>query len=141
MKVKQNQTSFHGIYLNLTAHIFNQNISNYFNDFQNQDFSIFWLKWTQTIFWLKWTQTIFWLKWTQTMAMKQNQTFFHGIYSKSDTFLYQNQNFSSLWLKWTETMGMKQNQTFFHGTYSNLTLFFIGRKMLKYFNDFYNWHF
>ena len=41
MKMKQNQTSFHGIYLNLTAHIFNQNISNYFNDFQNQDFSIF----------------------------------------------------------------------------------------------------
>ena len=22
----------------------------------------------------------------------------------------------------------------------NLTLFFIGRKILKYFNDFYNWH-
>ena len=33
------------------------------------------------------------------------------------------------------------NQTFFHGTYSNLTLFFIGHKILKYFNDFYNWHF
>ena len=33
---------------------------------------------------------------------------------------------------------MKQNQTFFHETYSNLTLFFIGRKKLKYFNDFYN---
>ena len=38
-------------------------------------------------------------------------------------------------------MEMKQNQTFFHGTYSNLTSFFIGGKILKYFNDFYNWHF
>ena len=37
-------------------------------------------------------------------------------------------------------MELKQNQTFFQGTYSNLTLFFIGHKMLKYFNDFYNWH-
>ena len=36
---------------------------------------------------------------------------------------------------------MKQNQTLFHETYSNLTLFFIGRKILKYFKDFYNWHF
>ena len=35
-------------------------------------------------------------------------------------------------------MEMKQNQTFFHGTYSNLTLFFIGRKMLKHLNDFYH---
>ena len=31
----------------------------------------------------------------------------------------------------------------FHGIYSNLMLFFIGRKMLKYFNfnGFYNWDF
>ena len=29
-------------------------------------------------------------------------------------------------------MELKQNQTFFRGTYSNLTLFFIGRKILKY---------
>ena len=43
--------------------------------------------------------------------------------------------------KCTPTIGMKQNQTFFHRKYSNLTLFFIGRKMLKYFIDFYNWHF
>ena len=35
---------------------------------------------------------------------------------------------------------MKQNQTFFHGTYSNLTSFFIGWKILKYFNDLHNWH-
>ena len=39
------------------------------------------------------------------------------------------------------TMEMKQNQTFFHETYLNLTSFFIGRKILKYLNDFYNKHF
>ena len=32
------------------------------------------------------------------------------------------------------------NQTFFHGTCSNLISFFIGPKVLKYFNDFHNWH-
>ena len=37
-------------------------------------------------------------------------------------------------------MEMKQNQTFFHGKYSNLTSFFLGCKILKYFNDFYNCH-
>ena len=35
----------------------------YFNDLQNQNFSVLWLKWTQT------------------MEIKQNQTFFHGTYS------------------------------------------------------------
>ena len=35
-------------------------------------------------------------------------------------------------------MGMKKNQTFFHGTYSDLALFFIGRKIPKYLNDFYD---
>ena len=28
----------------------------------------------------------------------------------------------------------------FHGTFSNLASFFIGHKLLTYFNDFYNWH-
>ena len=37
--------------------------------------------------------------------------------------------------------GNETNHTFFHGTYSSLTKFFICYKMLKYFNDFYNWHF
>ena len=65
---------------------------------------------------------------------------------KSDTFFYQNilkyfndfqnQNFSILWLKWIQTMGMRQNRTFFQGSYSNLTLFFIGCKILKYFTDY-----
>ena len=38
------------------------------------------------------------------------------------------------------TMEMKQNEAFFHGTYSDLTSFFIGCKILKFINDFYNWH-
>ena len=35
---------------------------------------------------------------------------------------------------------MKQNKKLFHGTYSNVTSFFIGHKILKYLNDFYNCH-
>ena len=35
---------------------------------------------------------------------------------------------------------MKQNQTFFRGAYSNPTSVFIVHKILKYFNNFYNWH-
>ena len=27
-----------------------------------------------------------------------------------------------------------------HGTYSNLTSFFIGRKILKYFDEFHDWY-
>ena len=30
---------------------------------------------------------------------------------------------------------MKKNQAFFYGMYTNLTLFFIGRKILKDFNE------
>ena len=36
--------------------------------------------------------------------------------------------------------GNETKSDIFHGAYSNLTSFFIGRKILKYFNDFYNWH-
>ena len=38
MEMKQNQTSFHGTYLNLIAFFFCQNILKYFSDFQNQNF-------------------------------------------------------------------------------------------------------
>ena len=40
-----------------------QNILKYFNEFQNRNFSILWLNWTQTV------------------EIKQNQTFFQWIYS------------------------------------------------------------
>ena len=57
MEIKQNQTSFHGSF---SRHLFYQKILKYFNDVQNRNLSILWLKWTQTI------------------EMKQNQTFFQG---------------------------------------------------------------
>ena len=44
--------------------------------------------------------------------------------------------FLSFMTKVNQTMDVKQNQIYFHGTYSNLTLFFIGHKILKYSNDF-----
>ena len=46
---------------------------------------------------------------------------------------FQNWTLSVLWLQSTQTVAMKQNETFFHETYSNLTLFFIGHKILKLF--------
>ena len=36
---------------------------------------------------------------------------------------------------------IKQNPIFSHGTHSNVISFFIGCKILNYFNGFYNWHF
>ena len=105
-----------------------------FNDFQNRNFSVLWLKWIQT------------------MGMKQNQTFFHGTYSNLAPYLFyqnilkyfndfQNCNFSVLWLKWTQAMEMKQNQTFFLSTYSSLTKYLFYQNVLKCLNDFQNWHF
>ena len=35
--------------------------------------------------------------------------------------------------------GNETKQTFFHVKYSDLISFFIGPKILKYFNDFHNW--
>ena len=53
-----------------TISFFIKKILKYFNDFQNQNFSVLWLKWTQT------------------MEMKQNQTFFHGTYSNLTPYLF-----------------------------------------------------
>ena len=47
---------------------FYQSILKYLNDFQNRNFSILWLKWTQT------------------MELKQNHTFFPGTYSNLTLF-------------------------------------------------------
>ena len=40
MEMKQNQTSFNGTYLNRKPYLFDQKTLKYFNDFQNQNFSI-----------------------------------------------------------------------------------------------------
>ena len=66
MEMKQNEKSFHGTYLNRTAYLFF--ILKHLNDFQNRNFSVLWLKCTQT------------------MEMKQNQTFFQGTYSNLTLF-------------------------------------------------------
>ena len=54
--------------------IFYQRISKYFSDFQNRNFSVLWLNWTQT------------------MEMKQNETLFHGVYSNLASFLIGRKN-------------------------------------------------
>ena len=54
--------------------IFYQRILKYFSDFQNGNFSVLWLNWTQT------------------MEMKQNKTLFLGVYSNLTSFLIGRKN-------------------------------------------------
>ena len=85
------------------------------------------------------------------MEVKQNQTFFCGIYSNLTPYVlykkiwkyfndFRNRNISVFWLHWTQTMEMKQSQVYFHGIFSNLTSFLIGHKIIKYLNDWRKWH-
>ena len=134
MKMKQNQTFFRGTYSNLTRYFFlSRNIFKYFNDFQNRNSSVIWLHESN-----QWKRNRI-----RHFSMRHNQIWPH-IFSNQEIWKYlrdfQNRNFSVLLLKWTQTIKMQQNQTIFHGTYSNLTSYFIGRKILKNFNDFYNFH-
>ena len=113
--MKQNQISFHGTYLNLTAYLF---LSTYIKVIQC----------------LSKSEILSFM--TKLNPINGNETksdiLLWDIF-KSDTFFYQkilkyfndfqNRNSSNLWLKWTQTMEMKENQTFFKGTYSNLALF------------------
>ena len=95
-----------------------------FNGFQNENFSVLYLKWTQT------------------MEMKQNHIVpwdifkFDIMYFFIKTLKYfndfQNWNFSVLWLKWNQTEEMKQNQTFFHWTYLNQTHLFLSKHIRPY---------
>ena len=134
MEMKLNQTSFHGTYLNLTAYLFYQNILKYFNDFQNRNFSVLWLKWTQT------------------MEMKQNQTFFHGTYSNLTPYLFLSKYIEVFqWLSKSKFLNFmtKVNPNNWNETKSDICprcifkydIIFIGHKILKNINDFYNWHF
>ena len=43
--------------------------------------------------------------------------------------------------KMNPSNGIETKSDIFPWDNSNLTLFFIGRKILKYFNDHYKWHF
>ena len=52
IEMNQNQTFFHGSYSSLTTYLFYLKylkILKYFNDFQNRNFSVLWIKWTQTV--------------------------------------------------------------------------------------------
>ena len=126
MEMKQNQTSFHGTYLNLTAF----SLSKYIKVFQ-------WL-WKSEF--LSFMTNV-----NPNNGNKQIQIFFHGAYSNLTVLKYLNdfqiQSFSILRLKWTEKMEVKQCQTFFRWTKSNMKLLFIGHKILNFFNDFFTWHF
>ena len=126
-KFKPNQTLFR------SDIIFYQKILKYFNDLQNQNFSVLSL------------MIMIMIIYCQIMAIKQKKTFFSWDIFKSDSisFFYQkilkyfndfqNRNFSVLCLKLFQTMKMKQNHTFLHGTYSNLTTFFFLSKNFKVF--------
>ena len=113
---------------------FYQKILKYFSDFQNRNFSVLWLKWTQAI------------------EMKQNQTFFHGTYSNLTltSYLFLSKNIKvSKWLWEAKSIGFvatvkpnngnetKSNICLCNIFKSNIT--FHWHKTLKYFNDF-NWH-
>ena len=117
-----------------TISFFIKKILKYFNDFQNQNFSVLWLKWTQT------------------MEMKQNQTFFHGTYSNLTPYLFLLKNikifqwlskskFLSFMTKVNPNNGIETKSDIFPWNIIKSDIFFIGRKILKYFNDFYNWNF
>ena len=87
---------------------------------------------------------------TQVMKIKQNQIFFNGTYFNLTSQLFLSKNIKLFqWILKSKFLNfmtkvnpneMKQNQIFFHGIYANLTSFFVGHKILKWINDFYNWH-
>ena len=113
---------------------FYRKILKYFNYFQNQNFSVLWLKETQA------------------MEMKQNQTFFHGTYSNLTPYLFLLKNikifqwlskskFLSFMTKVNPNNGNETKSDIFPRDIFKSDIIFIGHKILKYFNDFYNWHF
>ena len=91
----------------------------YFNEFQNLNFSILWVKWAQT------------------MEMKQYQTFYHETCSYLTSYIFLSKNikvFQWLWKSkllsfMTKVNSSNGNETksFFHGIYS----YFFGQKLLK----------
>ena len=66
-KLKPNQTLWQDIFKH---DVFCDQKVKYFNDFQNQNFSVLWLKWTRT------------------MEVRQNQISFHGAYSHLTSYLF-----------------------------------------------------
>ena len=96
-------TLFDRTFSNLTS-FFLSKILNYFNEYQNWNFSVLWLNWTQTI------------------QRKQNQTFFHVTYLKLISYFighkvldyfndFYNWYLSISMQKWVQTSKIKYNPT------------------------------
>ena len=108
-------------------YLFYQKILKCFNNFQNRNFSVLWLKWIKA------------------MEMKQNQTFFSVTYSNLTPHLFISKNIKVLrWLSKSKfhgfltpvnsNSGNETKSNIFLLTYSNLTSVFIHHKIRKYFN-------
>ena len=99
----------------------------YLNDSQNQNFSVFELKWTKT------------------MEIKKSHTFSYGTYSRLTSYLFflkkiyevfqwpSKSKFLSFMTTVNPNIGIEIKSDIFDGTYSNLTSFFIRHKILKKF--------
>ena len=124
-------TLFDRTHSNLTWFFYQKELK-YFNDFQNRNFSVVWLKWTKP-----------W-KWNKISHFLMGHIQSHVIYFLSKNIkLFQwllKSKFLSCMTKVNLNNGNVTKSDIFDETYSNLTSFFIDRKILKYFNDVHNWH-
>ena len=86
------------------------------------------------------------------MEMKQNQTSFHGTYLFVTSYLFLpkyirvferflKSEFISFMTKVNPNNRNETKSDIFLRDIFKSDIIFIGRKMLKYFNDFYNWYF
>ena len=115
MEITRNQTFFRGTYLNLTAYLF---LSEYIKKLQ-------------------------WLS-KSMETMMQNQIFFHQIWDlfwSKHIKIFQclsKSKFLNFMTKVNPNNGNKTNSDIFPMDIFKSDIIFIGRKILKYFNDFYN---
>ena len=107
-----------------TKSFFIKKMLKHFNDFQNRNFSVLWLKWTQT------------------MKMKQNQTFFHGTYSHLTPYLSLSKiinifqyHSKSKFLSFMTKVDPNNRSKIRHFSVAHI------KRILKYFNGFYNCNF
>ena len=130
LKVK-NETFFPlNIFKSDVIIFFWQKESKYFDGFKNRNFSVLWLKRTQT------------------MEMKQNLTFFRGIYSNQTSYIFLSKNIKvSQWLLKSTFLSFVANVNLDNGyeikrdifpldTFKSDVIMFFCQKILKYFNDF-----
>ena len=84
---------------------------------------------------------VLWLKWNQATEMIQNQTYIFLLkYIKVFQWLSKSE-FVSFMTKMNPNNGNKTKSDIFPWDIFKSGIVFIGCKILKYFKDFYNWHF